>query len=87
MKQFTTNIAGFTVTNLNYIQMAKEISAKYGICPALNMLVSKCVENDPDVENSRKGLKNGWDKYIKLIGYTPAYFASYMRKIGPEYID
>lgn len=85
MTSFKTTIAGFTVTNENYVSVAKEIANKYGVCPALNSLIMAVVSHDETIVHSRKGLKNAIDKYTKEIGYTPAYFANCMRKIGPEY--
>ena len=85
MKQFSTQIVGYTVTNDNYIDIAKLISSKYGCCPALNDIVMTAVSNDETIVCSRKGLNDGINKHIKLIGYTPTYFNSVMRSIGSEY--
>lgn len=87
MTQFSTTIVGFQVTDSNYIEIAKTISNKYGVCPALHSLIMAVVSHDETIEHSRKGLNNGINKHIKAIGYTPAYFANCMRKIGPEYCD
>jgi hypothetical protein len=43
MKPFNTKILGYTVTNDNFIEVAKVISSKYGVCPALNTLVMTAV--------------------------------------------
>jgi hypothetical protein len=86
MQPFITQISGFTVTNENYIEVAKQISDLYGVCPALNNLILKVVQHDDTIECSRKGLKKAIDKYTILIGYKPAYFAAQMRKFdNPNY--
>lgn len=85
MTQFSTTIAGFIVTNENYIDVAKSISSKYGVCPALNSLIMAVVAHDETIEHNRKGLNKGIDKHTKAIGYTPAYFRSQLSKIGSEY--
>ena len=85
MKQFTTVISGYKVTDSNFIEVAKEISKKYGVCPALNSLIMAAIAHDESVECSKKGLNAAIDKYIKIIGYTPKYFNNELRKIGREY--
>lgn len=84
MKAFKTTIIGYEVTNDNFIEVAKVIAAKHGVCPALNSLIMAVVSNDETIEHSKKGLFKGIDKYIKLIGYSPKYFNSQMSKIGPN---
>lgn len=82
MKPFKTVISGYEATNENYIEVAKTIAKKHGICPALNSLVMAAVSHDETADLSKKGLQKGLDKHIKLIGYTPKYFYNELRKIG-----
>lgn len=57
------------------------------ITPALNDQVIKrameIAENE-GLDNSPKGFDKAYNKAIKELGYTPAYFKREMSKIGPN---
>lgn len=85
MKTFKIQTAGYEVTNENFVEVAKQISNKYGVCPALNNIVMAVATHIDGVELTKKGLNKACKQAIKMIGYTPKYFDSKMREIGSEY--
>lgn len=87
LKKFTKNVAGFTVTDENFMQVVAEIRAKYGFCPALNDIVMLLVSNTGNIPYTRKDLNKAINNAIKCIGYTPAYFNKKMKEFGGEFDD
>lgn len=85
MKAFTKNIAGYTVTESNYKEIAKIISDKHGVCPALNDIVMTCVQYSCYKVSNKKELTEVVALFIKEIGYTRNYFNAQLRALGPEY--
>lgn len=56
------------------------------ITPALNSQVIKRAMEICNANNwtDRKSFNKAYDMAIKELGYTPAYFKSIMRQIGPN---
>lgn len=66
-------------------QNKKNMSA---ITPLLNQQVLKraCeIAKEKNWEGSQKSFNKAFNLAIKEFGYTPAYYHSILRKIGPEY--